>query len=479
MTHELALTLPHWRECLRPIAARLAQTFRESLVNKGGAPRTVSAKSGNKRRSIPGTERSPLLATPRKASQPRPYATRAWRAPTVEARLSNPTACAMCGEPVLKRRRRHCEACMPKARREHGLRAIEAARTALAAQTAAGNDPRASAQPGASAVKRMRSSIAAITAGRASIRTSATMRGSSARSRRSSMRSRSRRSARRRALARGVLADTGRCEGATSAALGSFAEARELINVCHARFAGGSAERSYPLVRSAFWEASHLHNLARRALTTGAIVSFAGCGGLQQIAQTASPQLQGDAVSSPLPGGMVSQPAPWPLAHYPQTSQPLLYVGIDNPSAIDIFPLTGPNQRQVGSITNGIDAPWGLSVDSNKSLYVANSGNHTVTVYPYGSATPSMTYSILGAALYALADSAGHVFLSGWNKHHQGHVIEFNAGRNRVIAHQRLGFETDGMAEDGQGNLYVAYRGKHSGSIAEFGPGLTTNGIWA
>ena len=50
----------------------------------------------------------------------------------------------MCGEPVLKRRRRHCDACMPKARREHGLRAIEAARTALAAQTAAGNDPRRS-----------------------------------------------------------------------------------------------------------------------------------------------------------------------------------------------------------------------------------------------------------------------------------------------------------------------------------------------
>ncbi len=34
---------------------------------------------------------------------------------------------------------------MPKARREHSLRAIEAARKALAAQTAAGNDPRRSA----------------------------------------------------------------------------------------------------------------------------------------------------------------------------------------------------------------------------------------------------------------------------------------------------------------------------------------------
>ena len=142
-THELALTLPHWRECLQPIAARLAQAFRESLLSKHATPRTVSAKSVNKRR-IPGPERSPLLATPRKASQPRPYATRTWRTPTIEALPANPAACALCGEPVLKRRRRHCGACMPKARREHGLRAIEAARKALATQTAAGNDPRRS-----------------------------------------------------------------------------------------------------------------------------------------------------------------------------------------------------------------------------------------------------------------------------------------------------------------------------------------------
>jgi hypothetical protein len=141
LTHELALTLPHWRECLRPIAARLAQTFRESLVKKGASPRDLGAK----RRNVPGPERSPLLATPRKASQLRPYATRAWRAPTVETRPANPSACAMCGEPVLKRRRRHCDACMPKARREHGLRAIATARKALAAQAAAGNDPRRSA----------------------------------------------------------------------------------------------------------------------------------------------------------------------------------------------------------------------------------------------------------------------------------------------------------------------------------------------
>lgn len=170
---------------------------------------------------------------------------------------------------------------------------------------------------------------------------------------------------------------------------------------------------------------------------------------------------------------MVSQRASSPLARSPERNHGLLYIGASYyTNAIDIFPLTGPNQQQIGSITNGIDGPWGLSVDSNKSLYVANAGNDSVTVYAYGSTTPSMTYS--APALYALADSAGHVFVSGGrNPHGLGNVIEFNAGRNRVIAHAQLGFETDGMAEDGQGNLYVAYRGKVSGSIAEFGPRLT------
>ncbi len=162
------------------IAARLAQTFRESLVNKGAPPHTLAAKSGNKRRNVPGAERSPLLATPRKASQPRPYATRAWRTPTVEARPANPNACAMCGEPVLKRRRRHCEVCMPIARREHGLRAIEAARKVLAAQTKAGHDPRRSADVNGARGEAIGEGHRRNLAGRASIRASVTRRGSSA-----------------------------------------------------------------------------------------------------------------------------------------------------------------------------------------------------------------------------------------------------------------------------------------------------------
>lgn len=53
-----------------------------------------------------------------------------------------------CGEAVLKRRRRYCEVCLPKARRERGLRASAVARKALAAQAASGKDPRADPQAG-------------------------------------------------------------------------------------------------------------------------------------------------------------------------------------------------------------------------------------------------------------------------------------------------------------------------------------------
>jgi CRISPR-associated endonuclease Cas1 len=141
LTHELALTLPHWRECLRPIVANLAQTFRDALCNRSIEPRMRSV-SVAARRTKAGTQPSPLSHTPRKTSQPRPYAAKLWGVPHAEGLAGSPIPCALCGKPVLKRRRRHCDECMPKARRVHGLRAIEAARKALAEQTASGNDPR-------------------------------------------------------------------------------------------------------------------------------------------------------------------------------------------------------------------------------------------------------------------------------------------------------------------------------------------------
>src|SRR5579863_7313428 len=89
LTHELALTLAHWRECLRPIAASLAQTFRESLFNRSIEPR-IRSISGAGRRTKPGAQPSSLSCTPRKTSQPRPYAVKLWGAPHAEGLAANP-----------------------------------------------------------------------------------------------------------------------------------------------------------------------------------------------------------------------------------------------------------------------------------------------------------------------------------------------------------------------------------------------------
>ena len=177
LTHELSLTLGRWRLLLAPIVAHLAQVFRAALLGRsdGKAMRPRGVETTRMRREslespqtdsvtakIPRTNRgspprkglavplassaqSPLSATPRKATSPRPYASKAWGTPRPEAPPLIPIACARCGKPVEKRRRRHCEACVPQARREHGLRAIERAREALRLQTLAGNDPRADA----------------------------------------------------------------------------------------------------------------------------------------------------------------------------------------------------------------------------------------------------------------------------------------------------------------------------------------------
>lgn len=208
-------------------------------------------------------------------------------------------------------------------------------------------------------------------------------------------------------------------------------------------------------------------------------IAYAGCGGLQQA-------------SAPLPGSAMSHRVSRPLPHSAKR-QPLLYWSeytAGGPyGSVYIYPLTGPSKERIGSITKGLKHPYGLSVDANNSLYVANVADcggrpcrhGTVTAYPYGSKSPSMTYS-KGPQhpLYPLADSAGHVFVSGYSVFGQrlrGFVFEYNAGTNVPIAHAQLGAIDDGIAEDASGNLYVAFSVagplRWNASIAEFGPGLT------
>jgi hypothetical protein len=211
------------------------------------------------------------------------------------------------------------------------------------------------------------------------------------------------------------------------------------------------------------------------ALWLGTIALFCGCSGQQ----TTSP--------ATLPGAL---PAHTPLPIFPKSTRPSVAVPQPQPSVVYvtsagtvlIYP-EAPNQSPIGSISNGINGPWGLWVDQNSNLYVANRGAHDVTEYAPGSVNPTATYSQhVGDALYPIVDRNGDVFVANGDlASGGGTVTEFLAGSTsdyRIL--QTPGTEVDGMDFDTRGNLYVAYRGASSApnsSIEELAPGATTGTV--
>ncbi len=146
----------------------------------------------------------------------------------------------------------------------------------------------------------------------------------------------------------------------------------------------------------------------------------------------------------------------------------LIYVA-DN-GEILIFRERPHNPAAVGCITTPVNSTHGLFVDRYGALYVTN-GDNTVTVYPRGSLTPSATYSTGSAGpAYPIVDHKGDLFVSTWCK---GTVMEFRPGQTTPYQTlQTPGYEADGVALDGAGNLYVAYRTTlYAGSIEKFAAG--------
>ena len=163
----------------------------------------------------------------------------------------------------------------------------------------------------------------------------------------------------------------------------------------------------------------------------------------------------------------------------PRFGTAYLYIADEYNNRIDIFPSQGRRQPQVGTITAGIEGPYGIWFDrGTQSLYVANQTNNTVTVYPYGSTQPTLTYSQdLDRPLYPIVDRNGELYISNANN---GTVVEYLAGSTNVYqVLQTPGVEADGMALDKKGNLYVAYRTcpSGSGSIEKFAPGSTQGSV--
>ena len=104
----------------------------------------------------------------------------------------------------------------------------------------------------------------------------------------------------------------------------------------------------------------------RYAASATLIATLAACSGASQSGAGAVP-------SAP----SLSYPAKAHTSHYVYVSSQY-----NSQGAVFVYSTKGQAQLPVATITAGINVPAGLAVDATGNLYVANSGNSTVTVYP-------------------------------------------------------------------------------------------------
>lgn len=216
-----------------------------------------------------------------------------------------------------------------------------------------------------------------------------------------------------------------------------------------------------------------MRTLAPLALMAAVFVPVVGCGESQPSIGISAPQ-RAEADGPPA--------RRTPQTNVSRTNKAnLLYVADWYYNQIEVFPLRR-DQPQSGTITTGIDGPHGLWVDANNNLYVANSSNNTVTVYPLGSATPSVTYTQdLAAPQFPAVDSDGDLFVSNTN----GTVVEYPPGSTSpsevlYMPNNPKQYSVHGIAVDVQGNLYATYQtdaNNYNDDIAEFAPGSTVGAV--
>jgi hypothetical protein len=203
-------------------------------------------------------------------------------------------------------------------------------------------------------------------------------------------------------------------------------------------------------------------------LYAGLAVFFAGCsaGGSSSSPSAQTPfsdgaesQFRQSPNVGPSPPPQRPAPAgPGWLSTQAARGDQLIYVANDN--NVVIFPKRGQDPQPIGEITKGVTYAYGLFVDAEKTLYVCNQYHSSVTVYPAGAISPTITYTKgLSRPLYAAA-GPDRLFVGNGNT---GKIAVFKQGDTKLLYSMKtLGAEVDGLNFDGEGNLYAAYRRSNS-----------------
>lgn len=162
------------------------------------------------------------------------------------------------------------------------------------------------------------------------------------------------------------------------------------------------------------------------------------------------------------------------LASYP-TSKTLIfegaYTGQSTPWVINIYEANKVKQNPapIATITDALDDPYALAMDSSGTLYVANLLNSTVTEYPKGQTMHTLT--ITNGVNYptgAGIDPSGILYVSNEtapSSNYNGYVSEYAPG-SQAPFQTVTGFGGSLTAEtlDKDGNLYVGWASASSGT---------------
>ncbi|HEY2473201.1 MAG TPA: hypothetical protein VGI19_00220 [Candidatus Cybelea sp.] len=150
--------------------------------------------------------------------------------------------------------------------------------------------------------------------------------------------------------------------------------------------------------------------------------------------------------------------------------QKLLYVTDYTESAVLVYKQNDTSGGPIGEITTGIDGPEGDAVDKSGTLYVANNANSTVTEYPKGSESPTVTLSTgIVDPLDVSVDSKGIVYVMD---NSASQILEFKPGSTSPDATVSLSKPSDGTNAKND-DLYVSYNSS-GGHVARCKPLATT-----
>lgn len=181
------------------------------------------------------------------------------------------------------------------------------------------------------------------------------------------------------------------------------------------------------------------------------------------------------------PGSTVSQV---PLSDLvgPSDAQPMSYAGLRDlyvtrsyavsftlTGEVDIF--TNKGFKPDGSIAGEFYSPYGVFLDRNGNLYVADLSD--VTEFAPHSSIPKFMYTARACSpMTASVDRRGHVYEADYC----GFVAEYPQGRNIVLhACSLFSDAVRGVAVDKAGNVFVAYDlggSSDNGRIVEYSGGL-------